>query len=167
MIRNIFRRILSVASALAIVFTAYPPVIFADNGGLCPHHTEHTAECGYVEGVSPCNFVCEICNPPEVSDSTEPSDSPAPEVTTSPEEQPPVTTASEPDSSPAEPEVQLMALEAEPHNHIEDGIEWTAWAETDSLPDSAGSYYLTTDVTLSNTWKVSGNVNLCLTFTAT
>ena len=44
MIRNIFRRILSVASALAIVLTAYPPVIFADDGGFCPHHPEHTAD---------------------------------------------------------------------------------------------------------------------------
>ena len=177
MTKNIFRRILSIASALAIVFTAYPPVIFADDGGLCPHHPEHTAECGYVEGESPCNFVCEICNPPEVSDSPEPSDEPMPEVTTSPEEQPPVTTAPEPEpvetvttetmpeeseTMPTEPEVQLMALEAEPHNHVEDGIVWTAWERADSLPDSAGNWYLTQPVTLTSGWSVSGDVKLCL-----
>ncbi len=35
----------------------------AENG-LCEHHTEHTAECGYVEGAeaSPCTFVCELCS---------------------------------------------------------------------------------------------------------
>ena len=181
MIRNIFGRILSVASALAIVFTAYPPVIFADDGGLCPHHPEHTAECGYVEGASPCNFVCEICNPPEVSDSTEPSDAPEPEVTTSPEEQPTVTTAPEPEPAETvttetmpeesetmpteplpEPNFSPLALNGE---HVEhDGItDWTAWSDPSSMPTDSGNYYLTTNVTLSATWEVpAGGVNLCL-----
>lgn len=29
--------------------------------GLCPHHTEHTEECGYAEGASPCGYVCRLC----------------------------------------------------------------------------------------------------------
>ncbi len=187
MTKNIFKRILSIASALAIVFTAYPPVIFADDGGLCPHHPEHTAECGYVEGVSPCNFVCEICDPPEASDSTEPSDTPEPEVTTSPEEQPLVTTAPEPEpaetvtteampeesetmpteplpepeSSPAEPEIQLMSVNG---YHNCNGIsDWQAWEIDNSLPTSAGNWYLTQPVTLTGGWTVpEGGVNLCL-----
>ena len=44
---------------------------------------------------------------------------------------------------------------------------WTKWGvdapEKKSLPSSAGSYYLTDNVTLSGTWTVpSGTVNLCL-----
>lgn len=39
---------------------------------------------------------------------------------------------------------------------------FTAWNETDKLPDTAGSYYLENNVTLSSTWEpVSGTV-LCL-----
>ncbi len=39
---------------------------------------------------------------------------------------------------------------------------FTAWNETDKLPDTAGSYYLKDNVTLSSTWEpVSGTV-LCL-----
>ena len=29
---------------------------------LCDHHTEHTAECGYVEGVSDCTYHCDVCS---------------------------------------------------------------------------------------------------------
>ena len=43
-------------------------------------------------------------------------------------------------------------------------IEWTAWNSNTSLPSTSGSYYLTTDVTLSNTWNVwkSTDIKLCL-----
>lgn len=42
-------------------------------------------------------------------------------------------------------------------------ITWTAWAQTDSLPTEAGSYYLTQDVTLTDSWEVSvqGIINIC------
>lgn len=45
---------------------------------------------------------------------------------------------------------------------------WTAWTATDSLPTSAGNYYLVNDVDIAdgNTgsadWNVYGNINLCL-----
>ena len=39
---------------------------------------------------------------------------------------------------------------------------WTAWNETTSLPTTAGNYYLMKDVTLSDTWTVNANINLCL-----
>ena len=48
--------------------------------------------------------------------------------------------------------------------HEHDGIVFTAWPETDSLPTVEGNYYLTADVTISSTWNVpSGTTNLCLT----
>ena len=47
------------------------------------------------------------------------------------------------------------------HKHDTAGTEWTEWTKTDSLPDSAGSYYLTQPVTAD--WTVpTGEVNLCL-----
>ena len=39
---------------------------------------------------------------------------------------------------------------------------WTVWDSTDSLPSTAGNYYLTNDVTLSSTWNVTAQINLCL-----
>lgn len=42
-------------------------------------------------------------------------------------------------------------------------VTWKAWADTGSLPASAGSYYLTADVTISATWEVpTGETQLCL-----
>ena len=47
--------------------------------------------------------------------------------------------------------------------HIHDGINFKFWEKTDSLPTTAGNYYLLYDVTLSGTWTVpAGETNLCL-----
>ncbi|MCI8299293.1 MAG: hypothetical protein HFI69_02920 [Lachnospiraceae bacterium] len=57
-------------------------------------------------------------------------------------------------------EGSLMQVKAENHNHE----TFTAWTNTSSMPQTAGSYYLTTDVQLSQSaWSVpQGTVNLCL-----
>ena len=48
-----------------------------------------------------------------------------------------------------------------PHEH--DGLNFTKWTSTNSLPTSAGNYYLSGDVTISSTWNVpSGTTSLCL-----
>lgn len=50
-----------------------------------------------------------------------------------------------------------------PEQHTHGGITFTAWESTNSLPTEAGSYYLTSDVTISSSWNVpSGTTNLCL-----
>lgn len=52
---------------------------------------------------------------------------------------------------------------SETHEH--DDVTFTAWTKTDSLPTDAGNYYLTENVTLSNTWNVPGgsmNNTTCL-----
>ena len=50
----------------------------------------------------------------------------------------------------------------DPYAHTEH-TDWESWASTNSLPDSAGYYYLTSDVTLSDSWSVpSGETVLCL-----
>ena len=47
------------------------------------------------------------------------------------------------------------------HNH--DSISFKEWNSTDSLPDRAGNWVLTEDVTINTRWDVpSGTVNLCL-----
>ncbi len=50
-----------------------------------------------------------------------------------------------------------------PHTHTGVAGEFTEWTATDSLPTTAGNYYLSNDVTLSNTWAApTGETNLCL-----
>ena len=48
------------------------------------------------------------------------------------------------------------------HEHDTAGTEWTEWTTADSLPDSAGNYYLTRSVSGSWTVPTDGEVNLCL-----
>jgi hypothetical protein len=47
-----------------------------------------------------------------------------------------------------------------PHLHGEE--ELTAWQQTDSLPDTSGSYYLTGDVTFASGQTLSNDVTLCV-----
>lgn len=46
--------------------------------------------------------------------------------------------------------------------HIHDGITFSKWSSTSSLPSEAGNYYLSGDVVLENNYTVPGNINLCL-----
>ncbi|MBE5851315.1 MAG: hypothetical protein E7298_14550, partial [Lachnospiraceae bacterium] len=58
---------------------------------------------------------------------------------------------------------KTFALAATSPAHTHNDITFTEWTSNNSLPTTAGSYYLTSDVTLSGTWTVpSGNTNLCL-----
>ncbi len=43
-----------------------------------------------------------------------------------------------------------------------DGITFTPWTSSASLPTTAGNYYLTTDVTISDTWYPGNGIKLCL-----
>ena len=51
-------------------------------------------------------------------------------------------------------------------SHTDNGdhsnIPWTAWSSTNSLPTSAGNYYLTANVTINNTWSPKDGTVLCL-----
>ena len=53
---------------------------------------------------------------------------------------------------------------AEAHSHTVGGedVTFTAWTETDSLPDATGNYYLTDSVTLTETWTPADGVILDL-----
>ena len=46
--------------------------------------------------------------------------------------------------------------------HVHNGITFQAWSKTNSLPTTAGNYYLTNDVTLNSYYEIPGNINLCL-----
>lgn len=60
-----------------------------------------------------------------------------------------------------EKEGDELKLATEPHEH--DDIDFTVWTSNNSLPNTAGSYYLKNDVTISSTWNVpTGTTNLCL-----
>ena len=41
-------------------------------------------------------------------------------------------------------------------------ITWVEWNSDNSLPNDTGNYYLTKDVTLTDTWSCTKNINLCL-----
>ncbi|MCQ4794163.1 DUF5979 domain-containing protein [Anaerofustis stercorihominis] len=56
----------------AVMFCGFIPQVIAvaattTDDSLCEHHTEHTEDCGYNEGVegSPCNYECTICSESE------------------------------------------------------------------------------------------------------
>lgn len=61
------RRALSLITALALCLSLCPVRVWAVDGETggesCPHHTEHTEECGYAaeDPGAPCTFVCRIC----------------------------------------------------------------------------------------------------------
>ena len=43
-----------------------------------------------------------------------------------------------------------------------DNVEWAMWTSNNSLPTESGNYYLTADVTLSDSWMVDSDIKLCL-----
>lgn len=49
------------ASPLSLTFTVTSNDALDENAGLCAHHPQHTAECGYVAGVHACKFAEEGC----------------------------------------------------------------------------------------------------------
>lgn len=45
-------------------------------------------------------------------------------------------------------------------DHID--LEWTEWNSSTTLPTTAGSYYLTGNVTLSSRWNAASDIDICL-----
>ena len=41
-------------------------------------------------------------------------------------------------------------------------LEWTAWDKTDSLPTTAGNYYLKNDILIDGQFEINESVNICL-----
>ena len=72
------KRLLSWLLAVSLVLGYIPvPGHAAEVGGLCEHHTDHTADCGYIEGAHECSFLCEECAAVSPVTESEPSEDPA------------------------------------------------------------------------------------------
>ncbi len=56
------KKLLSILLSLCMLLQFAPvTALAAAEDGLCEHHSVHTDECGYVEGVSDCAYSCEDC----------------------------------------------------------------------------------------------------------
>ena len=58
------KRLLACLLTAAMLTSLFPvSALAAETGGLCPHHTAHTEDCGYAEEAEgqPCGFVCLVC----------------------------------------------------------------------------------------------------------
>ena len=75
------KRIAALLMAGAMVCSTLPVNVLAvessdqNVGGLCEHHTEHNADCGYTEGIegTPCGYLCEICGAKDEPETATPS----------------------------------------------------------------------------------------------
>ena len=72
---NAMKRIMSLILCMALVLGNFSAVGFAaETGGLCDHHTVHE-DCGYEEGSSDCDNVCDLCaaeTEPATEEATQP-----------------------------------------------------------------------------------------------
>ena len=75
------KRIAALLMAGAMVCSTLPVNVLAvensnqNVGGLCEHHTEHNADCGYTEGIegTPCGYICKICGAKDEPETATPA----------------------------------------------------------------------------------------------
>ncbi|MFR1421658.1 MAG: hypothetical protein ACLSSX_00060 [Dysosmobacter sp.] len=75
------KRIAALLMAGAMVCSTLPVNVLAvensnqNVGGLCEHHTEHNADCGYTEGIEgrPCGYICGECDVEDEPETATPS----------------------------------------------------------------------------------------------
>jgi len=75
------KRIAALLMAGAMVCSTLPVNVLAvensnqNVGGLCEHHTEHNADCGYTEGIEgrPCGYICGECGVEDEPETATPS----------------------------------------------------------------------------------------------
>ena len=118
----------------------------------CPHERgEHDDTCGYIPATegTPCEYTCELCQPKDSG----------PVLGTSRQESE-IGTSVLPQADHTHCVCGGNGA-VNGHEHDTAGTEWTEWTTADSLPGTAGSYYLTQSV--SENWAVpAGEVTLCL-----
>lgn len=76
------KRITALLMAGVMVCSALPGNVLAVEGsnqnvvGLCQHHTEHNADCGYTEGIegTPCGYACGECSVEDEPETATPSE---------------------------------------------------------------------------------------------
>ena len=75
------KRIAALLMAGAMICSTLPVNVLAvensnqNVGGLCEHHTEHNADCGYAPATegTPCGYICEICDAKDEPETATPS----------------------------------------------------------------------------------------------
>ena len=190
---RIIRRIISTLTALsvfsAVSITGTAEDVSEYTGGLCPHHTEHTAECGYAEAsegadcghehtedcyiiTENCVHICdESCTDPCTHVCTEESGCITKTLNCSHVHDELCGYKEETAGSPcnyyceicADNGIDMLSLESD-KTIIYNNIEFTEWTETESLPTTEGNWYLADNVMLSEkcTIKPGGTINLYL-----
>lgn len=190
---RIIRRIISTLTALsvfsAVSITGTAEDVSEYTGGLCPHHTEHTAECGYAEAsegadcghehtedcyiiTENCVHICdESCTDPCTHACTEESGCITKTLNCSHVHDELCGYKEETAGSPcnyyceicADNGIDMLSLESD-KTIIYNNIEFTEWTETESLPTTEGNWYLADNVMLSKkcTIKPGGTINLYL-----
>lgn len=75
-IKSMKKRFLGLLLCAVMVCTFIPQGMAvasaSEDDGLCEHHTEHTEDCGYSEGVegTPCAYDCTICSEQDLDSGT-------------------------------------------------------------------------------------------------
>ena len=157
--------------SLCLIVSMLPTMAFAEAGvqysgivtgasGLCERHTEHTAT---PSDAQPEEYTCKtLCTEEEINGDCPVCSAEGAELDMVFVGVAPVSVRS--GSAHTHPVCGSSESCTDPgHGTEHTDVTWTEWNETTSLPDSGGNYYLTGNVTLSETWKApSEETSLCL-----
>ena len=165
------KRLFAAFVSLCLIVSMLPTMAFAEAGvqysgivtgasGLCEHHTEHTAT---PSDAQPEECTCKtLCTEEEINGDCPVCSAEGAELDMVCVGVAPVSVRS--GSAHTHPVCGSSESCTDPGHGTEHAdVTWTEWNETTSLPDSGGNYYLTGNVTLSETWKApSEETSLCL-----
>ena len=165
------KRLFAAFVSLCLIVSMLPTMAFAEAGvqysgivtgasGLCEHHTEHTAT---PSDAQPEECTCKtLCTEEEINGDCPVCSAEGAELDMVCVGVAPVSVRS--GSAHTHPVCGSSESCTDPgHGTEHTDVTWTEWNETTSLPDSGGNYYLTGNVTLSETWKApSEETSLCL-----
>lgn len=165
------KRLFAAFVSLCLIVSMLPTMAFAEAGvqysgivtgasGVCEHHTEHTAT---PSDAQPEECTCKtLCTEEEINGDCPVCSAEGAELDMVFVGVAPVSVRS--GSAHTHPVCGSSGSCTDPdHGTEHTDVTWTEWNETTSLPDSGGNYYLTGNVTLSETWEApSEETSLCL-----
>ena len=165
------KRLFAAFVSLCLIVSMLPTMAFAEAGvqysgivtgasGLCERHTEHTAT---PSDAQPEECTCKtLCTEEEINGDCPVCSAEGAELDMVFVGVAPVSVRS--GSAHTHPVCGSSGSCTDPgHGTEHTDVTWTEWNETTSLPDSGGNYYLTGNVTLSETWEApSEETSLCL-----
>ncbi len=165
------KRLFAAFVSLCLIVSMLPTMAFAEAGvqysgivtgasGLCERHTEHTAT---PSDAQPEEYTCKtLCTEEEINGDCPVCSAEGAELDMVFVGVAPVSVRS--GSAHTHPVCGSSGSCTDPdHGTEHTDVTWTEWNGTTSLPDSGGNYYLTGNVTLSETWEApSEETSLCL-----